>query len=266
MSGNETHVAGIDVGSECVKALILDAGKQIRGRAVVATRGRFQDCIQEAFGAALDEAQVRRAELREIYATGFGARCVPDATASISESVAHALGAMSYFPQPLTVIDIGGREPKVIPIDAEGRLLESRSLRRCAVGIGTFLMFAARHLDVHATRLEELAASAEKPATIGSYCSVFGGSEVLERLVEGATPEEVALGCIRSVAERVYEIGPMKPPLVITGGVAEYFPGVLKALGELSGTTPSAVPEPIMAGALGAALGAQQRLRDGSAG
>jgi len=52
----------------------------------------------------------------------------------------------------------------------------------------------------------------------------------------------------------------LRVPLVVAGGVAEYFPGVLKALGEMTATTPSAIPEPIMAGALGAALKARQRM------
>lgn len=258
MSGRTGLVAGVDVGAECVKALVLGDGKEIRGRFVVPTRGRFEDCVHEAFAAALDEAQARREDLAEVCATGFGARRVSGATLVLSETVCHALGAKSYLPQSNTVVDIGGREPKVIPID-DGRPVESRSVRRCAVGIGTFLMFAARHLDVHPTRLEELAAAAGKPAVIGSYCSVFAGSEILERLLEGSTPEEVALGCIRSVAERVFEIGTLRPPIVVTGGVPEYFPGVLKMLGQMTGTEPSAIPEPIMAGALGAALWAQQK-------
>jgi activator of 2-hydroxyglutaryl-CoA dehydratase len=149
----------------------------------------------------------------------------------------------------------------VIRLDENGHPIETRSVRRCAVGIGTFLMFAARHLDVHPTRLEELAAAAEKPAEIGSYCSVFASSEILERLLEGATPEEVAAGCIRSVAQRVLEIGQLEDPVVITGGVAEYFPGVLKSLAERTKQAPRVVPEPIMAGALGAALRARGRLR-----
>ena len=265
MSANTGLVAGVDVGAECVKALVLGPGNEVRARVVVPTRGRFEDCVQEAFGAALDEAQIRRDDLEQVCATGFGARYVPGATLTVGDTLCHALGATSYFPQPITVVDIGGREPKVIPVDEGGRPIESRSVRRCAMGIGNFLMFAARHLDVHPTRLEELAAAAERPAEIGSYCSVFSGSEILERLLEGSTREEIALGCIRSVAGRVFEIGPLPEPLVVTGGVAEYFPGVLKALGEMTATTPNAIPEPIMAGALGAALEAQRRSGGGEA-
>ena len=51
-------VAGVDLGTECVKTVLLDGGAKIVGRATVPTRGYFQDCFQEATGNALQEAQV----------------------------------------------------------------------------------------------------------------------------------------------------------------------------------------------------------------
>ncbi|MEZ4655449.1 MAG: acyl-CoA dehydratase activase [Candidatus Eisenbacteria bacterium] len=247
-------VAGIDVGTECVKVIVMRDGGDIIGRSVVPTRGRFEDCAQEALAVALDEAQIRLRELAALGATGFGARCVTPATHQITETACHARGAFHHFPHPMTLVDVGGRDPNVIRVDEQGYRTESRSVRRCAIGIGTFLMFAARHLDVHPTRLEELAAGSDEPVRIGSYCSVFSGSDVLERLREGASPGQVAAGCIRSVAERVHEIGNFADPLVLTGGVLEYFPGVARSLEELSGVRPKVVPEPITAGAIGAAL------------
>jgi hypothetical protein len=44
----------------------------------------------------------------------------------------------------------------------------------------------------------------------------------------------------------------------ITGGVAEYFPGVIKALCEITQLAAETIPEPIQAGALGAGLKAMQ--------
>jgi activator of 2-hydroxyglutaryl-CoA dehydratase len=77
---------------------------------------------------------------------------------------------------------------------------------------------------------------------------------VLERLREGATREEIALGCMHSIAERIIEIGGFEDPVVICGGVVEYFPGVLTALEAQSGMKVRAVPDPIFTAALGAAL------------
>jgi activator of 2-hydroxyglutaryl-CoA dehydratase len=122
-------------------------------------------------------------------------------------------------------------------------------------------MFAARHLGVHPTRLEELAATVDEQVPVGSYCSVFAGNDVLDRLREGASRESIARGCMNSIAERVAEIGGFKAPLRITGGVPEYFPGVIKAFVGLTRLEAESIPEPIQAGALGAALMAARAAR-----
>lgn len=247
-------VAGADLGTECVKTVVVNDGGKVLGRAVVPTRGYFQDCFQEAMGNALAEAQATAADLRGVGVTGFAAGCAPLASQAITETLCHARGAFEGARRAMTLVDIGGRDPKVIHVDERGHVTSSRSVRKCAVGIGTFLMFASRHLDVHPTRLMDLATSAEKPAAVGSYCSVFAEVEVIELLRNGATAGEIALGCMYSIAERILEMDRLKGPVMVTGGVCEYFPGVVKALAERSSLAVEIVPEPIMAGALGAAL------------
>jgi predicted CoA-substrate-specific enzyme activase len=254
--------AGVDVGSECVKAVIVSADGRVIGRAVVPTRGYFQACAYEALTAALDDAQRTEADLAGIGATGFGMDCVPRATLTATEATCHALGAFHHVGQRMTLVNIGGRDPQLIQVDVEGRRAEARNVRRCAAGVGSFLMFTARHLDVTPTRLQELASSAERPAAVSSYCSVFSATAVLERLREGATREEVALGCIHSIAERIVEIGGFEDPVYVSGGVAEYFPGVLRALETLSGRTVTAIPDAIYMGAVGAALHVFQTPRE----
>jgi (R)-2-hydroxyacyl-CoA dehydratese activating ATPase len=246
--------AGADIGTECVKAMVAGGDGKILGRATVPTRGYFQDCFREALGNALAEAQVLPAQLAAVCATGFGASCAPSGSRTVTEVRCHARGAFHHVAKAMTLVDIGGRDPKLIHVDDQGAIVSSQSVRNCAVGIGTFLMFASRHLDVHPTRLMDLASSAEKPAQVGSYCSVFAEVEVIELLRRGATAGEIALGCMYSIADRIMEMGHLDGPVVISGGVCEYFPGVVKALAERSGLSVEVVPEPILAGALGAAL------------
>src|ERR1019366_2200605 len=189
MSGQPTGIAaGVDVGTECVKAIVLNAAGRTLGRAVLPTRGYFQACAHEAFMAALDEAQLHVEDLVGVGATGFGMHCVPQATRTATESACHALGAFHAAGHAMTLVNIGGRDPHVIKVDDAGRRISAHGVRGCAVGICSFMMFAARHLDVSPTRLEELASAAgSQAAVVSSYCSVFSGTEVLERLREGAT-------------------------------------------------------------------------------
>lgn len=258
MSERDPICVGVDAGTECVKAVVLVAGRTVAGRAVIPTGGYFQDVIREALNVALDEAQVAESDVAATCATGFARDCVPGATSTAGESACHALGAFHHDAEAMSIIDLGGREPRVIHVDAAGRPEDIYTLRRCAVGLGTFLMYASRHLDVHPTQLQELAARVEAPAAIGSYCSVFASSDVLERLREGYSREAIALGCLRSVAERTVEIGGFNEPLRVTGGIAEYFPGVIKAVGEMTGKSIAVIPEPIQAAALGAAIKAHR--------
>jgi predicted CoA-substrate-specific enzyme activase len=204
--------------------------------------------------AALDDAGAAEGELAGICATGFAENCVPQATVFLGETACHARGAFHFHPRPMSVIDLGGRDPKIIHVDDRGLPTAIHTLRRCAAGIGTFLIFAARQLDIHPTRLQEMANMAEQPAEIGSYCSIFSGQDILEKLRDGATREEIALGCLHSIADRVIEIDNLAGPARVTGGVAEYFPGVLQILTERTGVEIKAVPQPILAGAVGAAL------------
>ena len=209
-------------------------------------------------------AQVPVDRLERVCATGFAASCAPEVglpIARVTETLCHARGAFHHVGKAMTLVDIGGRDPKVIHVDERGRVISSRSVRKCAVGIGTFLMFASRHLDVHPTRLMDLATSAEKPARVGSYCSVLAEVEVIELLRNGATAGEIALGCMYSIADRIMEMDRLDGTVVVSGGVCEYFPGVVKALAERCGLAVDVVPEPIMAGALGAALIARDGAR-----
>lgn len=246
--------AGVDVGTECVKAVVADEDGQVLGRAVTPARGYFQACAFEALAAACDDAQVDQQALESIGATGFGEACVSNAAVHAGDATCHAIGAFQRIPHRMTLVDIGGRDPHVITVDDLGRRTEAKGVRRCAIGIGSFLMFTARHLDVPPTGLQELAASASRGVHVSSYCSVFSASEVLERLREGATREEVAAGCIESIADRIAEIGGFRDPVYVCGGVVEFFPGLLSVVQARTGVSVQVVPDPMYTAALGAAM------------
>lgn len=256
-SNSAVIAAGVDVGTECVKAVVITDGGRTLGRSVLPTRGYFQVCAHEALAAALHDAGSRLEDLVGVGATGFGMTRVPGATVTVMESAAHARGAFHHLPQAMTLVNIGGGDPHVIAVNEAGHQAGSRGMRRCAVGVGSFLTLAAHRLDVGVAQLDELASAATgEPAVVSSYCSVFSASELLEALREGATREQVALGCVRSVAQRVLELGFFGSPIVVSGGVAEYFPGLLRAMESLSGMRVTTLPEPICTGAFGAALAA----------
>ena len=257
-----TVVAGVDTGMACTKAMVMAADRSIIGRAIVPTRGYFRDCALEALSAACEDAGIAINQLGTICGTGFAPDHIPNVSLTVLDTTCHAAGAWFRVQEPLTLIDLGGHVPKVIRVLEGGPCDDVRTARRCALGVGTFLDVSAMQLDIHVTRLEELAAGADTAAPISSYCSVFAGTEVLERLRDGCTREAIARGCIESVADRISEIGALVGPVCASGGVCAWVPGVLKTLEDRCGESIRVLPEPILNGALGAALKAldhQQR-------
>ena len=107
MATQNQYSLGIDVGTECVKAAVLDRAGNLVGNAIVARAGYFQDRVTEVQALALDDAQVTDRDLAGICATGFAENCVPSATCFHGESACHALGAFHFHPFAMTVIDIG---------------------------------------------------------------------------------------------------------------------------------------------------------------
>ena len=168
---------GIDVGTECIKVAVINDQGVLLGSSIVARRGYFQDRVSEAFPIALEDAQVDAEDLLGICATGFAENCVPMATPFLGDSACHALGAFHHHKQAMCVIDIGGRDPKAIQVDDRGRPTGIQTLRRCAAGIGTFLIFAARQ--------------AQETLRSADFIARVGGDEFIVLLTDTASDERL---------------------------------------------------------------------------
>ncbi len=258
-------VAGVDVGTVCTKAVLLNGDGEMRGQSLVPSRGYFQDCAHAALAGACEEAGVSADDLANVCGTGFAPDAVPHVTMTYMDSTCHVAGMRhSASPMPATIIDVGGHNTRVIVprMTVSGSAAsEVRQARRCALGVSAFLTLAANQLDVHPARLQELAAATDEPCNVSSYCSVFAGSEIVERLRDGHSREAIASGCVDSVVERVLEIGGVQAPAVIVGGVVEYMPGLAKRLAERLNVALTVPPAPMFTAALGAALLARTALK-----
>jgi predicted CoA-substrate-specific enzyme activase len=138
---------------------------------------------------------------------------------------------------------------------------------RCAAGTGRFFEAMARVLDCGLEGLSSLSLQAKSAATITSQCSVFAESEVITLVNEGVDLADIAAGLHNSIAGRlnsmVRKVG-LVEDVALTGGCAKN-EGLAKALEEKLGVKVKKLPQdPQIAGAVGAALIARERLGDGS--
>ena len=164
-------------------------------------------------------------------------------------------GYPSFFPKVRLAIDIGGQDAKGLKINS-GRLLDFVMSDKCAAGTGRFLEVIAKALGLKIEDLGSISLKSTTKVSISSTCTVFAQQEVISRLSEGLPLEDIVAGIHDAIASRVarmVERLKVEPDVVFTGGVAKNI-GVVKALEETLGCKILVPEEPLLSGAIGAAL------------
>ena len=170
----------------------------------------------------------------------------------------HAQGCYHYFPEAITVVDVGGQDSKITKLDVQGRRVGFKMNRKCAAGTGAFLEEIAHKLDIPVGDLNELAKAASKTAQIGSYCTVFTATEVLDRIRAGEKIDDIVRGLFDSVAKRILEMDTLAGRVIMTGGVVAFNDIVADLLSARAGVKVEIAPHPQEMGAFGAALFAER--------
>jgi predicted CoA-substrate-specific enzyme activase len=259
--------AGIDVGTTMTKAVVIDGDATLLGQSVQRSGADLALAATTAFEKALARAEVARESIQFIVATGYGRRSVSFAHDTKTEIACHSRGCYHYFPEAITVVDIGGQDSKIIKLDERGRRIGFKMNRKCAAGTGAFLEEMAHKLDIPIGDLNGLASAATRTAEIGSYCTVFTATEVLDRIRAGERTDEIVRGLFDSVAKRIVEMDTLVGRVLMTGGVIAFNPIVAELLtarigmGRAGGSVEIA-PHPQQMGAFGAALLAAEAFAD----
>jgi predicted CoA-substrate-specific enzyme activase len=248
--------AGIDAGSRTIKIVLLD-GKTHK---VLASGSADQGVEQEALAQALlerllQEKGLRRRDVARTIATGYGRNIIRFADTTITEITCHARGVHHQSPKARTVVEIGGQDSKLLKLDENGAVRDFAMNDRCAAGTGRFLEMVATRLKVELDDLGRLAAKSRNPAVISSMCAVFAETEIVGLLAGGAKVEDVIAGAQSAIASRIVAMAgrDLAPPICFTGGVA-MVSGMEEALKTALGHAVHIARDPLMTGALGAAL------------
>ncbi|MDI7274479.1 MAG: acyl-CoA dehydratase activase [Anaerolineae bacterium] len=256
---------GIDVGSRVVKVVLVDAEGRLLARRMAPAGLDGPAVATGLLAEACAEAGIAAADVAYTVVTGYGRVRFSGADAEVSEITCHAWGARHLVPETRTVIDIGGQDSKVIALDEAGRVADFVMNDRCAAGTGRFLEVTAEALGL---KVEDLAAEhalARHPVTISSTCTVFAESEVISHLARGTPRPEIVAGLHLAIASRLVGLAGrvgLRPIVTCTGGVA-CNTGVVAALGEIAQAAVVVPHDAQLAGALGAALLAAARAREG---
>jgi predicted CoA-substrate-specific enzyme activase len=254
---------GIDIGASAAKLVIVDGDRRVIARSIRRSGVDYAATAEQCLAEALEAAGLARSGVCASISTGYGRDNVPWVDGRATEIACHGKGAFHHFRRAMTVIDIGAQDSKVIHLDAAGRRTGFKMNRKCAAGTGAFLEEIAYRLDLPLADLNGLAERSTKEVTLGSFCTVFAATEVLEKIRAGQRVEDIVKGAYHSVVKRVIEMDAIQGALVLTGGVVAHHPLFVK-LAEQAFKTPALVPpDPQFVGALGAALLALERTERG---
>ena len=259
------YAAGVDVGSTQTKAVVVDDGEAIQGRALIDTGANVVRAAEKAFALALADAGLEEYEVGFVIGTGYGRYKVEFGDAQITEIVCHARGAAAMFPGTQTVLDMGGQDTKAIRIQPGGDVIDFCMNDKCAAGTGRFLQSAAAALGLELGDLGPTALNGQRPVSISTTCTVFAESEVLSWLARGKRIEDILLGVHRSIGSRSFgllrRVG-IENEVTFTGGVTRN-EAMVDVMNEMLETVLNVSEDSHYMGALGAALFALERLPHG---
>jgi predicted CoA-substrate-specific enzyme activase len=247
--------AGIDIGSTMSKAVIVDAAGVMRAYVVGPTGAEHRRRANKVMEDVMQKAGIILDEVAYIISTGYGRVNVPFADKQVTELTCHARGVSALFPDVKTAIDIGGQDAKVLKIK-NGKLIDFLTNEKCAAGTGRFLEVAAETLGLDLNEMGRISLQTNTPVKINSLCTIFAQQEIISRLSEGQPLPDILAGVYIAVTTRVVKLArqlKVEPPVVFTGGVAKNV-GMVKAMETVLGMPVLVPEEPLITGALGAAI------------
>jgi (R)-2-hydroxyacyl-CoA dehydratese activating ATPase len=236
------------------KVVILNGG--IIALIIGPTGAEHRRLANQVMDQALKKAALSFQAITYIVSTGYGRINVPFADKQLTEITCHAKGVASLFPEARTIIDIGGQDVKGIKIDGHAKIVDFAMNDKCAAGTGRFIEVIADTLGIPLDQVGGLSLQSKNPAKISNICTIWAQQEVAASLAEGVPIPDLLAGVHQSLADRIIRMVnrlSVEKDVIVTGG-GGLNKGLLKALSEQLGHEVLAPEEPLITGALGAAL------------
>ena len=255
--------AGVDIGSTTAKCVITDENDNMLVFEHIPTEYDRNVSGEKILKQAMDKLGVSDTDIAYIVSTGYGRKSFLRANANIPEIIAHGLGTYKMMPGTRTIIDIGGQDSKVIPLDDLGNVERFEMNDKCAAGTGRFFeVLTHRLLGIEMEDLSSLMKKSKNPCVISSMCTIFAESEIISLLSQKVPVEDIAAGTGRSIARRILAMGrsaqiSYTEPIVFSGGVANNEASA-DIFADLLGKPVTAIKMPQSTAALGAALRARK--------
>jgi benzoyl-CoA reductase subunit D len=270
MANSSVITAGIDVGSNFIKLVMMDysASPRILDKQTEKIRKRNPSQVaEEMVQSLLRKHGMAYEDMAYLASTGEG-DLVRRKRGHFYGMTTHARGANYFFPdQPggqegaRTVVDMGALYVRAIKISEDARVVDYKMTGQCASGSGQFLENISRYLGLSIEEVGEVSMQACHPEISSGICAVLAETDVINMVSRGISTPDIIKGIHLSIASRVIKLlSSLKAesPIVITGGMA-LNKGMLQAIEEQLKEAGKQFlikthPDAIYSGAIGAAL------------
>lgn len=219
---------GIDLGSSYTKGVLVDKNNNIIDYHLVKTGFDFKNAAQKIIDKFSKNVKIEY----PVYTCGYGREQLDVQFVANSEITALAKAVYHKYERACSVIDIGGQDTKHVKINNSGNVERFKMNRKCAAGTGSFIEEIASRLDVTPTEFNDIAEKATEEIKINSYCTVFAVSEIIGRIKQGTSLPNLVLGIYHSVIDRCFELSLVEDYLIITGGIPDNHPLIVKLFKE----------------------------------
>jgi predicted CoA-substrate-specific enzyme activase len=259
---------GIDLGSVSTDFVVLGHDGAVVSSIYLPTRGRPVDVLREGLEILRERFHAGLAILG-CGATGSGrhlAARLLGADVVKNEITCQMLGTRHFIPGVESIVEIGGQDSKFIAVRDAG-IADFVMNKICAAGTGSFLEEQARELGIDIySEFAPLAFTSEAPLDLGSRCTVFMETEVVNAVRRGIPAGSICAGLsyaiVKNYLNKVVGNRPLGNTIVFQGGVASN-DAVVAAFERIIGAPVLVHPYNRISGAIGAALAARDEAKEG---
>jgi len=254
-------IVGLDVGSALVKAVVMQNGKLL-SFSITPAGGNFRRSADKVLQEALEKAERSISDVEVIGAGGLGVSFISRPFTKITEISCQSRGTHYLLPTVRTLIEVGNQTSRVIKVTKYGKVADSVASDKCAAGSGRVLQIIAKVLKINQQDMGALSLKSEHPAKFTTGCAVFLETEAISRVAEGTPKEDIVAGLHRALGSRISAAAQrmrMEEDVAMTGGGAKDV-GLVRTTEKMLGLNLLIPEEPLITGAIGAALIAAERM------
>jgi predicted CoA-substrate-specific enzyme activase len=233
------YLAGIDVGSTTVKAVVADAGTNaIKWKEYRRHETRQLETLLNFLQRMEEEAGISPENCR-VFMTGSGGTPFADMIGAkfVQEVLAASLMVERHCPEAAAFVEIGGQDAKIVILrrDPEtGRIKKVPSMNdKCAGGTGAVIDKISKKLGIPLQDLSKLRYAGIRIHPVAGKCGVFAETDINSLQKRGIPPAELMASLFEAFVLQNLKVlargHTLLPHVLLLGGPNAFIPGMREA-------------------------------------